>query len=171
MTAPQGKRATGRAGFSLLELLFSFSAFGIVMAALTGVEFATHSMSRSTREVALATSAVESVVESLRAEDFANVFARWQAPNNAFDVAGLDPAPDDADGFVGEIVFPGDGVQLLEDVDVPKLGMPRDLNLDGGNDAVDHSGDYRILPFMVRVRWRGAAGVQVVEVVGTLSER
>ena len=41
---------------------------------------------------------------------------------------------------------------------MPALGMPRDLDGQGGIDAQDHSNDYCILPVTVRLEWRGAAG-------------
>jgi hypothetical protein len=47
---------------------------------------------------------------------------------------------------------------LREDVNLPELGMPRDLNGDGAVDAGNHSTDYRLLPVIVRVRWQGAGG-------------
>jgi len=65
-------------------------------------------------------------------------------------------------------------VQLLENGLDRKLGMPRDLDLGGPPgefDALDHAGDYRILPVLVRVRWQGPRGVQQIEVVGTFARR
>jgi hypothetical protein len=48
--------------------------------------------------------------------------------------------------------------QLREDVVLPDLGMPRDLNGDGVVDASNHDVDYTLLPVLVRVRWRSASG-------------
>ena len=48
--------------------------------------------------------------------------------------------------------------QLHEDMDLPALGFPRDLNGDGAIDGADHAGDYSILPVQVVVRWRAAGG-------------
>ena len=43
------------------------------------------------------------------------------------------------------------------------MGMPRDLDGDGVIDALDHSGDYRLLPVLVRVAWRGSSGPAKLE--------
>lgn len=81
-----------------------------------------------------------------------------ETPPYVFVVDGLEPAPGAVDGNHGLISFPSvpdglGGYELREDVDMPELGMPRDLNLDGVVDGLDHSGDYRILPVMARVSW------------------
>ena len=181
---PGTRQAKGpRSGFSLLEILVAVAVFGITMAALTTTQVTTVALSRANLETSAALDAAQSVMEAIRDEDdFTKIFAHWNgttaddagevAPGNAFDVRGLEPAADDDDGRVGEIVFPGDGKKLREDVTDRMLGMPRDLNLDGGPlDGKDHAADYRILPVMVRVRWTGASGVHEMEVVGTLARR
>ena len=80
---------------------------------------------------------------------------------------GLDPDPNDPDGRVGEILMPvltvGGAVQVREDLQLPELGMPRDLNGDGAHDGLDHSVDKRVLPVLVRLRWRGATGISRME--------
>ena len=182
------RRKNRRCGISLLELLIALSAFGITMAALSITQVSTITLSRSNQDESVATDAALSTLETMRDEDnFREIFARWNgttdddpdlatgpSPGNAFDVPGLEPVRNDPDGRVGEIVFPGDGVQLLENGFDRKLGMPRDLDLgsvDGEFDALDHKDDYRILPVLVRVRWQGPRGVQLVEVVGTFAQR
>ena len=140
------------------------------------------SMSGGSTERRAALDAVQSVIESMRAQDPTEVFARFNAtvlddppnglsPGNTFAVPSLRAARNDPDGIVGEVLFPGDGVQLREDVDDPALGMRRDLNGDENIDALDHAGDYTILPVRVRARWQGAGGVQTVEVVFITSTR
>jgi len=47
---------------------------------------------------------------------------------------------------------------LREDVVLPKLGMPRDLNGDSMIDNVDHARDYFILPVHIRIEWIGSNG-------------
>lgn len=152
------------------------------MAALTTTQVSTLALSRTNQETSAAMDAAQSVMEAIGDEctgdDFSRIFARWNAnpvdepdgPGNAFDVRGLEPAPDDPDGRVGEVVFPGDGIQLREDGEDRRLGLPRDLDLSGGPpDADDHAGNYRILPVLVRVRWSGASGVREIQVVGTMA--
>jgi prepilin-type N-terminal cleavage/methylation domain-containing protein len=173
--AMYARRSSRQGGFSLLEVLIAVSVFGVAMAAATGYQIASLALSRSNQDLSAATDAAQSVLETLRAEeDFALIFSRYNAvgvPGNAFDVRGLEPALDDPDGRVGEIVFPGDGVSLDETVTDRLLGMPRNLNLDDDQDDLDVAADYRILTVMVRVRWRGASGNMQVQMVGTLAER
>jgi len=173
-----------RNGFTLIEILVAVAVFGITMAALTTTQVSSIAMSRANLETSAAADAAQSVLEAMRDEDeFSEVFARWNAtaaddpaaglsPGNAFDVPGLEPVRDDPDGRVGEVVFPGDGVELREDANERLLGMPRDLDLDGGEpDADDHKGDYRILPVLVRVTWSGSGGEHRIQMVGTLARR
>jgi hypothetical protein len=82
-------------------------------------------------------------------------------------VKGLQVPDGDAIGSVGEIVFPTIGTQLREDVVDPELGMPRDLNGDGIIDSADHAGDYKLLPVLLRLHWKGV-GVKRSVVVRTL---
>ena len=78
-----------------------------------------------------------------------------------FTAAGLQAAMTDADGIVGQIQFPiaaGAPGVLREDIANPVFGTPRDLNGDGATDAIDHSGDYQLLPVVVRMAWRTPNG-------------
>lgn len=135
--------------------------------ALTG----SMSASRSQRETAIATGAAREIISQLQAADFETLFADNNSSTlddagagmvrlAAFDVPGLNVRAGDPDGLCGQILLPevtAAGVsQLREDLNEPTLGMPRDLNGDGVADANDHSGDYLILPVIVRVDWRGA---------------
>ena len=129
--------------------------------------------SAANREADLATRAARETIERIQATDFLTLPATYgvppggAVPGNGFDVPGLDPDRDDPDGLVGEIVLPvtaaGGPVQVREDLQMPELGMPRDLDGDGAIDAADHSADMKILPVLVRLRWRGAAGVSRME--------
>jgi hypothetical protein len=138
---------------------------------------------RSSREVNLATEAARRMVETLRAQTFDQAFRLYNsttgddpgpgpAPGNNFAVAGLDARPGDIDGMPGEIIFPsldvGGALELREDLNNPKLGMPRDLNGDDVVDAADHAGNYESLPVLVRIRWRGVRGPGSVEFQTTL---
>jgi prepilin-type N-terminal cleavage/methylation domain-containing protein len=170
-------------GFSLLEILVAVSVFGIALAALTTTQVTSIALSRSVRETSAAADAAQNVMESIRDEDeFSEIYARWNedtaddpaaglSPGNAFDVRGLEPVAGDPDGRVGEVVFPGDAKKLRENGNDRTLGMPRDLDLDGNIDGADHASNYKILPVMVRVRWRGSRGTQQIQLVGTLARR
>jgi type II secretory pathway pseudopilin PulG len=185
---PRGAPERRRRGFTIVELLLVVSVLMIAFLALSQSLVASMALTRVNRESALATDALRQTVEVLQGVDeFGSVFALYNsdssddpvpglAPGAAFAVAGLEPADDDPDGLVGEIVFPAvdgaAGLVLREDLDLPELGMPRDLNGDG--DAVDVLGpadEYRLLPVLVRVRWRGASGERRAEVRTLLADR
>ncbi len=124
-------------------------------------------------EIALAQAGARSILETLQASDFEDIFANYNgleaddpggpgsSPGNGFQVLGLSPLPADADGMVGEIVFPSPAAspgQLIESLSDSALGTPRDLTGDGVVDDLDHSSDYRMLPVVVRCRWNGRNG-------------
>jgi hypothetical protein len=71
-------------------------------------------------------------------------------------VQGLDPVIGDADGFVGEIVMPVTSVSpgvLREDLVLPELGCPLDLDANGVLNGADHSIDYELCR-----SWSASAG-------------
>jgi prepilin-type N-terminal cleavage/methylation domain-containing protein len=176
-------------GFSLIELMI---VMGVVLvgALLLSQSLATSMrLTEVNRETALATDGVREMVERLQGDgDFKSLFRRYNAdalddpsgegtaPGNAFAVEGLQAVDDDPDGMVGEIVFPieigaGGKLFLFEDHVDESLGMPRDLNGDGDIDAIDHSGDYRVLPVAVRLRWKGMSGERTTEIRTLLADR
>ena len=134
------------------------------------------------REAAYAADAARNVLEDLRAEDFAELFALYNedpsddpggegtAPGCHFTVPMLDPDPADADGFVGQILLPCPGPELYESIQSEALQMPRDLNGDGFMDRRDHSDDYIALPVIVRLRWNGYAGVRTMELATVMAD-
>ena len=164
-----------RAGQTLLEVLVGFAALVMGLMAFARVLSQSSMHSRTSHDVALATEAARLQIETLRDEAFEEVFARYNdfdgddppgAPGSHFAVAGLMLRPSDPDGFAGQILFPTkDGApgELREDLSDARFGTPRDLDGDGGTDDQDHSGDYRVLPVLVRVDWRGAGGDGRVE--------
>ena len=166
-----------------MELLVALSLFLVGLASLSLAQVSSLALSHSNKERSQAVEAALDVVEVLHSEpSFGAVYVRWNAvpdddpagdpsPGNAFDVEGLEATADDGDGRVGEVVFPGDGLELVESGSDLLLGMPRDLDFDGEITDEDHSSDYEILPVLVRVRWHGSKGPQEVQLVTTLSEQ
>lgn len=155
----------------MLEIAIAVTVLAVGLGSAVYSLLTASALERSTREQALALQAAETCLESLQATNFPETFLRFNgtaaddpadgdSPGNDFDVVGLSAWPGDPDGLPGEISFPGDGVELLENVAMPELGMPRDLTLDDppAIDADDHADDYRVLPVLVRVRWAGARG-------------
>lgn len=172
--------SAGRQGFTFLELTVGMAILLVALLIFSSVVTAMAKQRTSNRETGLAVAAARNMLESLRSEDFAEVYARYNsdpaddpggagsAPGHRFAVPGLDASADALDGLQGEVVFPTfedpvAGLQLREDVDLPELGMPRDLSGDNVVDEQDHSGGYFILPVLVRVRWRSPTGIRQYE--------
>jgi len=180
LLAPLSRRAPER-GFSILELMISSTVFVLVAGAVVTALVVSNSLNMTNRETALASRAAQSMLEELKACEFSEVFACYDgtaaddpagggSPGANFAVNGLDVQADDDDGLAGAIEFPGTGTTLREDENDPELGMPRDLDGDTNVDAVNHSGDYRILPVRVVVRWTGQNGPRTFEVVTVLAD-
>ena len=77
----------------------------------------------------------------------------------------LGPQVGDADGLSGRIIFPvvaGFPGELREDLNDESF-VARDLNSDNVQDALDHSGDYDLLPVRVRIEWRAKSGNRFIE--------
>ena len=163
---------------SLVELLMAVVLLLVGMLGFTQSLISSVTTGATTREVGLATQAARRTVATLQSMPFDEVFARFNAdaaddpggagtaPGSGVIVPGLTLQQGDPDGMVGEIVFPSTAAApgiLREDLADAALGTPRDLNGDGAWDNADHSGDYRILPVIVRMRWRGKAGDASVE--------
>ena len=164
----------GRGGYALIELTVALLVITVSIGAISMSMMSTSSLSRSNEERTRAIAAALSVLESIRSEDPGEVFARFNrvtsddpasgvSPGSFFSVGDLEPRRGDADGFVGEVQFPGDGVVLREDVLDVELGVPRDLNSDGEVDGDDRSTDYTVLPVRIRVEWTGVCGGQKVD--------
>ena len=171
-------------GFTLLELTVVISVLLIAFLAMSQSLAASMRLNATNRETALATDAVREILEDIQGvEDFSTVFALYNAdpgddppgsgpaPGSNFAVQGLQAVADDPDGLVGEIVFPTLGSQLREDLADDALGMPRDLSGDGRIDDVDHADNYRILPVLVRLRWKGLGNERTFEVKTLVADR
>lgn len=171
-----GRRGTR--GLSLLELCVAMSLLAVALVGYAKTVARASTATRTSREGALANEAVRTVIESMRAESLANVFRMYNdyAPDDLggvvnpgadFAVVGLEPRVGDADGMAGEIVFPatlvGGVPELHEDLVSTDFDMPADLTGEGTIDGLDHGADYKMLPVIVRVRWRGVGGPTQVE--------
>lgn len=181
-------RSNSRAGFTILEVVIASSLMVVGVAALSGSILSGTRLSNSKQESAIAHNAVRATIETLQGETFADVYARYNAdpaddpggagtaPGPNFAVRGLTTQVGDADGFVGNIQFPdldlgGGALALREDVADAALGMPRDLNGDGVTDALDHSGDYIVLPVRITLQWRGKSTNRLMVFEHILSPR
>jgi type II secretory pathway pseudopilin PulG len=170
-----------RAGFSIVEVMLVLTVLTVGIGMFAGTLGSVMGLGPSLRESALAIEAARAVIESMRARPFDQVYALYNAdpaddplgpgtaPGAAFAMPGLSAVPGDADGLVGLIVFPEVGGELREDSADADLGMPRDLDLDGAVDGVDHAADYRVLPVLVRVEWRGKGPARRIDLHTTLT--
>jgi Flp pilus assembly pilin Flp len=179
--------AQRRRGAAMIEAALAITLLVLGLLGLSQTVSSSLASADHAAEAALATEAARRMIETIRASDFRTAFARFNgdpgddpidgapALGSGFDVAGLRPLEEDEDGLVGEILFPvmdgaGAASILREDVDLPELGMPRDLNGDGVIDSADHSQDYMLLPVLVRVRWRSASGPAAIELKTILAD-
>lgn len=184
MSSP-GPRLRARAGFTFVELAVVLVILLVALLIFSSTVSGMAKQRAVNRESALAVEAARNLLETLRSEPFEEVFARYDAdatddpggagsaPGAYFAVPGLDAAPDATGGLQGEVVFPtaldpDKKLQLREDVELRKLGMPRDLSGDNVVDEHDHAADYFILPVMIRVRWIGANGPREYEMTSQL---
>jgi len=168
---------------TLLEVMI---AMVVLLVAVTGTMATISSvgvLTDSSHQSAVAFAGAQRTLEELQGVTFSEIFARYNSdpsddvgmsPGPNFTVDGLDPQKSDADGAVGEILFPvtdAAPTALFEDLDDSTFGLPLDLNGDGTIDGLDHSGDYQLLPVRVRVEWRDRSGNHFVELATILRER
>ena len=167
----------------MIELTLVISVLLVAFLALSQSLVTSMALTRVNRESALATDGVRRVIEQMQGcEHFDQVFSLYNsnplddpgplpAPGNTFQVEGLEASPDDPDGIVGEIVFPEIDGDLYEYLDMPELSMPRDLDGEAGIDLLEHNKDYRLLPVLVRIRWKGISGERTAEARTLLADR
>jgi type II secretory pathway pseudopilin PulG len=159
---PRGRRRSR--GFTIVELLVSFSALMVVLLGFSRMLLSSHMASSTTHEATLAKEAARSMIERLQAAPLAAVYAQYNAaPWPGFAVRGLEAPLDDPDGLPGIIRFPEQGGVLSELAIQPQYGWPMDMDRDGDVLTADVSGTYRRLPVVVRVEWRGSGGDGSVE--------
>lgn len=174
------KRVRGdERGFALIEVVVSFTALLVVLLGFSRMLLSSRMASATSHEATLAKEAARSVVEQLAALDVTAAYARFNStsaddpvgvdsPGANFAVRGLEAGLEDADGFPGQIQFPEVGGVLSESLNLPQYGWPIAMNGDGLADDADVSGDFRLLPVVVRVAYRTAGGPGLVEFHTTL---
>jgi type II secretory pathway pseudopilin PulG len=177
------RRRDSESGFTLLGTLVAGIVLTVSLAGLLSAILSSMQLRSANRETVIASNAAQDMVEALRRESFDTLFVRFNAdrgddpgpnpaPGNAFTVPELASQEGDADGMVGEIVFPtfanAPGI-LREDVQIPSLGMPRDLNFDGQVDNNDHTPGHSFLPVLIRMRWNGTGGNREMSLATVIS--
>lgn len=159
---------------TLVEVLISMVVLLVAVGGTLGTISGHLVLGDSARETALAYQEAQRLVETMKAEPFRQVFARYNdlpdddpdasAPGAHFGVSSLAPWATDGDGRVGRVLFPVDSTapgELREDLEFN--GRTLDLDADGSSDARDHSDDYAVLPVRIRVEWKGRSGNRFVE--------
>ena len=168
-----------RAGFTLVEVMVALVLLSVAMVGFSQSIVSSMVAANTDRDVRKATEASRGAMERLAGADFSELFALYNgnpgddpdgagsAPGQAFDVTGLTVLDDDDDGQVGQVLMPFVEVagiwQLREDLNLPELGLPRDLSGDGIIDSLDHSTDYVLLPARIRIEWKAAGAPAQVE--------
>ena len=167
-----------RAGISVTGLLLAFPALVVAAGGLAAVLTQGLALSAVSAETSDAQAFARRVIARVAELPAEQVFVACNG-TAADDPDGMPDAPgpvltldggEETGPVTATLVFPvGDDPSVLrEDVVIPELGMPRDLNGDGSIDSADHSKDYRILPLLVRVQWVGFHGARTVEVAAAL---
>ncbi len=163
---PTQRRA--RSGFTLIEVVITSGVLFIGLLAMTSTSWVVHSLRETSAGKQIAHQALQGIVEDLHAlsevsrdaddgwaPSILDRFGAGGDPGATFNVRGLDPWPGEA--TVGTITIVSDETQT--DVALgAALGMPRDLNGDGGVDDTNVEDDAVLLPVIVQLRWRGEAG-------------
>lgn len=179
------QRATPQSGLSVVELMVAITLLVIAVGGMAMTIVSGNALEATNEETTLAYEAARQTMEELRATDVADVFAAYNtdpgddpvgAPGSGFAVAGLNLQAGDPDGLCGRVVLPetpgvGTDVDLREDLVDASFGMPRDLNGDGAIDALDHAGDYVVLPVRVLVEWTGRSGNRTISLDTILGVR
>ena len=172
-----------RGGFGLVDICVALFVLSASLGVLVSAVFSGIRLARSDEETAVASQALRSALARIGSLPPREAFAILNA-EKADDIAGQTSAAylaleesllGDSSGqaVTIQVVFPVQddlpGV-LREDLELPALGMPRDLDGDGEIDSADHSGDVVLLPVLLRLEWEGAAGLQSLQLATILGD-
>lgn len=166
---------------TMVEVMVALVILTMCVGMLTSTIASTTVQATVNRENAIAVEAARAAIEDMHNVEFSELFALFNefglddpgGPNTGFGphfaVVGLQPVEDDPDGMVGEVIMPG-GLGILQETEENELlGLPRDLNGNIQVEEGDRSGDYLVLPVVVRLRWQGRAGVREFEMATMLA--
>lgn len=184
-------RSRESSGFTLVELVIVMALVSVAMFMFSSTAVSIARSKNIARENAVAAEAARSMLEVMRSARTTDIYALYNddesddpggpgtAPGSSFLVENLQPDPDDPDGFVGRIFFPGVNVapvggavdlELRENAVDPDFGLPRDLNGDSIISGDDQTGRYVVLPVRVEIRWRGKSGTRRHELFSTFCD-
>ncbi len=155
----------------MLEVMLVMVVMTLAVSMLAGTITSTAKMGSLQLENAIATEAARERLEFMRIQTFDELFSRFNedpaddpdgvgtAPGADFEVTGLSAQENDLDNLCGKIRFPVRVAQLREDLIDDKLGMPRDLDMDGAITSDNVADRYLVLPVEVAVQWE-SGGIQ-----------
>lgn len=177
-----GRRVRACRGVTIVEAVIAVSVLAAGAFTALSVTVSSLRLDATNRETKAAFDAARVQLERLRAEPWERVVPLFNgdatddpdgagtAPGDVFSVRSLKATTAGAAG-AGEFVLPVDDTGAVrEDLNLPELGLPRDLDGDGAVDSADHTADAMILPVLVRVRWTGSNGAREI-FVGTVLHR
>ena len=166
----QFRSTSERSAFTLIEVTIVIAILSVAVGLFAQTMVASARLDPVSEETRLAAEGARMELEDMRALDFAQIFASYNAnpaddpagpasaPGAWFAIPGLQP-PAGATA-VGHVIFPTVGGALNESVVDESLGMPHDLDGDGLIDNADHSNDAIILPVRIEVEWLSKTGRQ-----------
>ncbi len=156
-----------RGGLTLVEVMIALTVISVAVYMLSSTITAAMMHSSARKERTLAVESAMNTLEHMRAAPFKDLFVLYNdnpdddpdgpgtAPGSTFNTPGLTPRNGTrAVGFIMLPVLEGD---LRENLNIPELSLPRDLNGDLVIDGLDHAEDYTVLPIQVLVEWTGSS--------------
>lgn len=162
----------GSRGVTLLETTSALFVLAIGVVSAASVLVSSLRLDVQNRETAAATCAAQAELETIRAQSFSQIVALYDS-NTANDPGGAGTAPGNSfwqssldkigkrSSVTATVLLPINGAgEVREDLNMPELGLPADLNGDGVVDSANHAADAIVLPVGVRVTWTGATGQQ-----------
>jgi len=180
-TTPRFLSSAPSAGFGLVDLCVALVVLSIALGVLVGAVFSGIRLTRTDEETAKASQALRTALARIGNLD----------PRDAFAILNADSSDDLAGQYASEyldvgehlftdrhgqtvtmlVTFPvpeGEPGVLREDLELPELGMPRDLDGDGDIDGANHASDAILLPLLLRLEWEGSAGPQSLQMATIL---
>jgi type II secretory pathway pseudopilin PulG len=175
--------ASTNAGFGLVDICVALVVLSGALGILVVAVFSGIRMARADEETAIANQALRSAIARLQALPARDAFAILN-DDSADDIDGETSAEyldlsehllSDREGeaLTISVLLPVDEAApgaLREDLDLPELGLPRDLDGDGTIDSADHADDLVLLPVLLRLEWQGASGAHTLQMATILSD-